>query len=66
MFAGGKVSQQPEATVDGEGVFLTFYSLSTPTNQSPLLCFSDYACAALLSFFFLIIYIFFTELIYLF
>ena len=56
MFAGGKVSQQPEATVDGEGVFLTFYSLSTPTNQSPLLCFSDYACAALLSFFFLIIF----------
>ena len=52
MFAGGNVSQQPEATVDGEAVFLTFYSLSTPTNQSPLLCFSDYACAALLVFFF--------------
>ena len=27
MFAGGNVSQQPEATVDGEAVFLTFYSL---------------------------------------
>ena len=56
MFVGGRViSQQLEATVDGEEVFLTFYSLSTPTNQSPQLSYSGYmlhACAALLSFFF--------------
>lgn len=39
MFAGGRVSQHSscklELRVDGGGVFLTFSSLSTPTNHKP-------------------------------